>query len=230
VIATTFLILQAFASNAQDQQAKDAKGSAKMPEVVVAEKPEVKVNAFEAKKFPNPEGIHQRYVNALIDAAVKAFPNNGDDNYRNKAEFSDILLTLAIDEKNSTDSRNTMIVERKAISVFDSYLEKMGPEATKEQIAKYATVRIPKFTELASVKKLGFEKDFNQVIVTSLNKGVDEEVAKEAQKKDVTISGSKKEISKTSSEQDGAGQPATRPESTSDGSDKPQPEAEGRSR
>lgn len=35
---------------------------------------------------------------------------------------------------------------------------------------------------------------------------------------------------KTSSEQDGTGQPATRPESDSEGSDKPQPEAEGRSR
>ena len=31
-------------------------------------------------------------------------------------------------------------------------------------------------------------------------------------------------------EQAGAGQPATRPESKSEGSDKPQPEAEGRSR
>ncbi|CAN5131457.1 hypothetical protein BH23VER1_BH23VER1_27440 [soil metagenome] len=34
----------------------------------------------------------------------------------------------------------------------------------------------------------------------------------------------------TSSEQDGTGQPATRPESDSEGSDKPQPESEGRSR
>jgi hypothetical protein len=35
---------------------------------------------------------------------------------------------------------------------------------------------------------------------------------------------------KTKAEQDGAGQPATRPESKSDGSDKPQPKSEGRSR
>jgi hypothetical protein len=34
----------------------------------------------------------------------------------------------------------------------------------------------------------------------------------------------------SNSEQDGAGQPATRPESKSDGSDNPQPESEGRSR
>ena len=37
-------------------------------------------------------------------------------------------------------------------------------------------------------------------------------------------------FTKSDSEQDGAGQPATRPESKSEGSDKPQPEAEGRSR
>ena len=36
--------------------------------------------------------------------------------------------------------------------------------------------------------------------------------------------------SETKGEQDGTGQPATRPESKSEGSDKPQPEAEGRSR
>ena len=36
--------------------------------------------------------------------------------------------------------------------------------------------------------------------------------------------------SKTDGEQDGTGQPATRPESKSRGSDKPQPESEGRSR
>jgi len=34
----------------------------------------------------------------------------------------------------------------------------------------------------------------------------------------------------TNTEQGGAGQPATRPESKSDSSDKPQPESEGRSR
>ena len=38
------------------------------------------------------------------------------------------------------------------------------------------------------------------------------------------------ESNKTNSEQDGAGQPAARPESKSEGGDKPQPEAEGRSR
>ena len=37
-------------------------------------------------------------------------------------------------------------------------------------------------------------------------------------------------VKKQQSEQAGAGQPATRPESDSEGSDKPQPEAEGRSR
>jgi hypothetical protein len=37
-------------------------------------------------------------------------------------------------------------------------------------------------------------------------------------------------IQKQQSEQGGAGQPATRPESKSGGSDKPQPESEGRSR
>jgi hypothetical protein len=39
-----------------------------------------------------------------------------------------------------------------------------------------------------------------------------------------------KKNSKLEAEQAGTGQPATRPESKSEGSDKPQPEAEGRSR
>jgi hypothetical protein len=43
------------------------------------------------------------------------------------------------------------------------------------------------------------------------------------------VSGDSLKTTKTS-EQDGTGQPATRPESKSEGSDKPQPEAEGRSR
>ena len=38
------------------------------------------------------------------------------------------------------------------------------------------------------------------------------------------------DLKPTSTEQDGAGQPATRPESKPKGGDKPQPEAEGRSR
>ena len=38
------------------------------------------------------------------------------------------------------------------------------------------------------------------------------------------------ELDKTKAEQGGTGQPATRPESKSEGGDKPQPEAEGRSR
>ena len=37
-------------------------------------------------------------------------------------------------------------------------------------------------------------------------------------------------VSAITPEQDGTGQPATRPESNSEGGDKPQPEAEGRSR
>jgi hypothetical protein len=38
------------------------------------------------------------------------------------------------------------------------------------------------------------------------------------------------ELDKTKAEQGGTGQPATRPESKSEGGDKPQPESEGRSR
>jgi hypothetical protein len=46
----------------------------------------------------------------------------------------------------------------------------------------------------------------------------------------VTFRTPKEEPTATPTEQDGTGQPATRPESKSEGSDKPQPESEGRSR
>ena len=50
------------------------------------------------------------------------------------------------------------------------------------------------------------------------------------QKLDDVIAKVQADIQKQQSEQAGAGQPATRPESKSEGGDKPQPEAEERSR
>lgn len=169
-----------------------------MPEVAVAEKPQVRAKNPAFEKFAEPKTIHEHYVNNLFDAAKKFYDAREDVPLKERADFYSLISTLAADEKVSTVSRKTMILEREAIPMFESYLEKMGPEKTKEFFQKYAVEgkknsndeiviksRVSEFTELVTVKKLGMEKEFNDIVKGAFNKAVDDVSAKRAQEKDV---------------------------------------------
>ena len=79
---------------------------------------------------------------------------------------------------------------------------------------------------------INHENDWDMTLMLSREPGVDESklpfaIAKDGIKLIGEFEGG---LRKSKAQQDGTGQPATRPGSKSEGSDKPQPEAEGRSR
>jgi hypothetical protein len=67
-------------------------------------------------------------------------------------------------------------------------------------------------------------RDGRLLTYTKISEVADEALLVNPEGKNITVQPNKTKA------QDGTGQPATRPESKSKGSDKPQPEAEGRSR
>jgi hypothetical protein len=78
---------------------------------------------------------------------------------------------------------------------------------------------------LESGKLVMSYRDGRVVTYSRVSEVADEALLVSPEGKNITIQPNKNEA-----EQDGTGQPATRPESKSEGGDKPQPEAEGRAR